>query len=160
MYSYPVDLEPEQIVKWIMVEQEAAPGAFRISVRQTAEAREIPQRREFRLGEDDREDLNEVAVDATLEIEPAHANDGWLLRIVVEDEAGPRLGYRQTALPFDQEIDIAAFYRQFIKCGRGIAAVAAEVDSAAAELRVRRLLNDITVDRHADRKPQPARTPR
>lgn len=157
MYTYAVDVEPEQIVRWIMAEREAAPGTFRISVRQTAEVREIPERREFQLGDDDRKDLNEVAVDATLEIEPAHASDGWLLRIVVEDEAGPRLGYRQTALPSDQEIDIASFYRQFIRRGRGIATVVAEVDDPAAEQRVRRLLDDITVDRHADGKAQRAR---
>ncbi|MBI5265092.1 MAG: hypothetical protein HY852_25135 [Bradyrhizobium sp.] len=158
---YTVDVEPEQIVKWIMAEHEAAPRTFRISVRQTAETREIPQRREFRLGDDDREDLNEVAVDATLEIEPAHANDGWLLRIIVEDEAGPRLGYRQTALPTDQEIDIGSFYRQFIRRGRGIASVVAQVDNSAAELRVRRLLDDITVNRHpGDGKGPPRRTRR
>jgi hypothetical protein len=149
MYTYPVDLEPEQIVRWVMAERQAAPNAFRIAVRQTVETREIPVRREFRLGDEEREDLSEVAVDATLEIAPARADDGWLLRIVVEDEAGPRLGYRQNALPDDQEIDIGSFYRQFIRRGRGTATVVAEVDGPAAERRFRRLLNDITVNRHA-----------
>ena len=148
MYTYAVDLEPEQIVRWIMAEREAAPQTFRISVRQTVETREIPERREFRLGDEEREDLSEVAVDATLEITPARANHGWLLRIVVEDEAGPRLGYGQTAVPSEQEIDIASFYQQFIRRGRGIATVVAEVDNSAAEQRLRKLLDDITVNRH------------
>lgn len=148
MYIYPVDIEPEQIVKWIMAEREAAPRTFKISVRQTVETREIPERREFRLGDEDREDLTEVAIDATLEIAPAHACDGWLLRVVVEDEAGPRLGYRQNAVPSDQEIDIGNFYQQFIRRGRGLATVVVEVDDAAAERRVRKLLDDITVNRH------------
>jgi prophage tail gpP-like protein len=149
MYTYPVDLEPEQIVRWVMAEREAAPNTFRIAVRQTVETREIPIRREIHLGDEDFEDLSEVAVDVTLEITSARGDDGWLLRIVVEDEAGPRLGYRESALPNDQEIDVRSFYRQFIQRGRGTATVVAEIDDTAAERRFRRLLDDITVNRHA-----------
>lgn len=148
MYTYPVDIEPEQIVRWIMAEHDAAPNIFKISARQTVETREIPERREFHLGDEEREDLSEVAVDATLEIAPARADDGWLLRIIVEDEAGPRLGYRQSDVPSEQEIDIGSFYQQFMRRGRGLATVVAEVDNSAAERRIRKLLDDITVNRH------------
>lgn len=148
MYTYEVDVEPEQIVKWVMAEHQATPAAFRIAARQSVETREIPERREYHLGDEEREDLSEVALDATLEIAPEHPEDGWLLRIVVEDELGPRLGYRQTALPSEQAIDIGSFYRQFMKRGRGTATVVAEVDDPAAEQRVRKLLDDVTVDRH------------
>lgn len=148
MYSYEVDVEPEQIVKWVMAEHEATPETFRIAARQTVEARQIPERREYHLGDEEREDLSEVAVDATLEIAPERSEDGWLLRIVVEDELGPRLGYRQAAVPTEQEIDIGSFYRQFMKRGRGVATVVAEVDDATAERRVRKLLDDVTVNRH------------
>ncbi len=148
MYTYPVDIDPEQIVRWIMAEHDAAPNIFKISARQTVETREIPERREFHLGDEEREDLSEVAVDATLEIAPARADDGWLLRIIVEDEAGPRLGYRQSDVPSEQEIDIGSFYQQFMRRGRGLATVVAEVDNSAAERRIRKLLDDITVNRH------------
>ena len=148
MYSYPVDVEPEQIVRWVMAECEATPTAFRITARQTVETREIPERRELHLGDEEREDLSEVAVDATLEIGPERSEDDWLLRIVVEDELGPRLGYRQTAAPSEQEIDIGSFYQQFMRRGRGTATVVAEVADSTAEQRVRKLLDDITVNRH------------
>jgi hypothetical protein len=151
MYTCEVDVEPEQIVKWVMAEHEATPAAFRIAARQTAEMREIPEKREYHLGDEEREDLSEVAVDATLEIRPEHSEDGWLLRVVVEDELGPRVGYRQTALPSEQAIDIGSFYQQFLRRGRGTATVVAEVDDSAAEHRVRRLLDDVTVNRHPAR---------
>jgi hypothetical protein len=42
-----------------------------------------------RLGDQEREDLNEVATVATWEITPFHSNDGWSLTIIVEDQVGP-----------------------------------------------------------------------
>jgi hypothetical protein len=65
-----------------------------------------------------------------LEIGPAHASDGWLLTVVVEDEAGPRLPDRETRIEGEQQIDVASFYRQFIRPGRGLATVTAEVETA------------------------------
>ena len=38
--------------------------------------REIPTRKEFHLGDEEREDLSEVATVATLEIAPRHTNEG------------------------------------------------------------------------------------
>jgi len=89
METYPVELDPEQIVRWLMAEQKAAPSAFRITARRTTEARDVPARRELHLGDEEREDLREIATIATLEIAPIHASDGWLLTVAVEDEAGP-----------------------------------------------------------------------
>lgn len=148
MYVYPVDIEPEQIVRWVMAERQATPTAFKIAARKTVETRDIPLQRELHLGDEEREDLNEVAVDAILEITPTHSDDGWLLRIVVEDELGPRVEDRQSSVPSEQEIDIGSFYRQFIRRRRGTATIVAEVDNSAAEQRLRSLLDDITVDRH------------
>jgi hypothetical protein len=34
-------------------------------------------------------DLSEITTIAILKISPAHAHDGWLLRVVLKDEAGP-----------------------------------------------------------------------
>src|SRR6516162_3575654 len=49
METYPVELDPEQIVRWLMAEQKAAPSAFRITARRTTEARDVPARRELHL---------------------------------------------------------------------------------------------------------------
>lgn len=91
MESYLVDIDPAQVVRWIKAEHEAWPSAFRITAVRSREVRDIPARSEFHLGDEEREDLSEVAVLATVEIAPGNAADGWLLHIVVEDEIGPRL---------------------------------------------------------------------
>ena len=153
MPTYPVDTDPEQIVRWLLAEQQARPSILRISARRTAEVREIPERREFHLGDEEREDLSEVATVATLEIAPAHASEGWLLTIVIEDEVGP------TAAG-EGEIDLEKFYREFIRPGRGSATVVAEVQDSAAEARLTGLLNTIEKNRHGpDRSKSGGRKP-
>lgn len=148
MESYPVDLDAGQILRWVMAEQRMAPLAFRLTARRATEVQEIPLRKELRLGDEEREDLREIATIATLEIAPFHAHDGWRLTIVVEDEAGPQLSERTAATGGDEEIDPGAFYEEFIHPGRGTANVTAEVDDSAAKARLTRLLASIETNRH------------
>jgi hypothetical protein len=79
MQTYPVDIDPGQVARWLKAECEVAPSTFKISARRRQEAREIPVRAETHLGDEEREDLTEIATIATLEIAPVHAGDGWLL---------------------------------------------------------------------------------
>lgn len=181
MESYLVDIDPAQVVRWVKAEQEAWPSAFRITAVRSREVRDIPARSEFHLGDDEREDLSEVAVLATVDIAPGNAADGWLLHIVVEDEIGPRLskvdamadlitetsgsGGRQdpadddasgpdgaaeggagAADGSDQDLDLAAFQREFLRPGRGTATITAEVDGAPARRRLANLLEAIERD--------------
>lgn len=148
MQNYPVDIDPEQIVRWVKVENEAAPSTFRVIARRASEVREIPVRRETHLGDEEREDLSEIATIATLEIAPAHPGDGWLLTVVVEDEVGPRILHDTAATEREQQIDLGTFYKEFIRPGRGSANVTAEVEDPAAKARVTRLLNAIERNRH------------
>src|SRR5437899_7897135 len=115
MESYPVDIDPSQVVRWVKSEQERSPSTFRISARRSREVREIPARSELHLGDEEREDLTEIATIGTLEIAPAHTADGWLLRVVVEDEIGPRLSEGEMAGVAEQQIDLGAFYHEFIR---------------------------------------------
>jgi hypothetical protein len=148
MQTYPVDIDPKQIVRWVMAEREAVPSSLRVLVLRNSETRDIPIRKEFHIGDQEREDLSEIATIATLEITPADASDGWLLKVVVEDEAGPRVPDRGIPLEGEQKIDIGSFYSQFIRSGRGIASVTAEVEDSAAEARMKRLLEAIETNRH------------
>ncbi len=143
MATYPIDIEPQQIVSWLMVEQKATPSLFRIDARRVNEAREIPLRPEYHLGDEERETLSEMDTIATLEVKPAYSGEDWTLTVSVEDEAGPRLGTSQ-----EQQIDLASFYHHFIRLGRGIATATAEVGSAAGERHLKELLEAILVDRH------------
>ena len=143
MESYAVDIDPSQVVRWIKAEQERAPSTFRITARRSRQVREIPMRQELHLGDEEREDLNEIATIGTLEVAPAHAADGWLLRIVVEDEAGPRIAMGETASAIEQQIDLGAFYHEFIRPGRGSAEITAEVEGPEGKARLAYLLGAI-----------------
>jgi len=149
MESFPVDIDAEQVVRWVIAEQVAAPSTFKTTARRATEVREIPTRREYHLGDEEREDLSEVATVATLEIAPAHAGEGWLLTVTIEDEIGPRVAGEGAATETEQQIDIGTFYSTFIRPGRGTASVIAEVDGPAARANVTGLLADIERNRHA-----------
>ena len=147
METYPVDIDPGQVVRWIKAECEAAPATFRIDARRSREVRDIPVRRESHLGDEEREDLSEIATIAALEIAPAHASDGWLLRVVIEDEVGPRVPDGNTGAGGEHRIDLGTLYHEFIRPGRGSANVVAEVEGPAAKRRLTRLLNAIETNR-------------
>jgi hypothetical protein len=149
MQTYPVDIDPEQVVRWIKAECEAAPSTFKVNARRTMEVREIPVGKETHLGDEEREDLTEVATIGTLEIAPIHASDGWLLSVIVEDELGPRVPDRAMASAGEQQIDLGTFYSDFIRPGRGSATVIAEATDSAANARVTCLLNAIETNRHS-----------
>jgi hypothetical protein len=146
--TYPIDIEPQQIVRWLVAEQKASPSLFRFDARRANEVRDIPPRPEYRLGDDEREDLNEVDTIATLEVRPAHASEGWTLTVSVEDEAGPRLINEEGGDGLEQPMDLATFYRRFIRSGRGIATATGEIENAAGERRLKELLDAVLVNRH------------
>jgi hypothetical protein len=143
--TYPIDIEPAQIVRWLMAEHHATPSLFRIDVRRSSEVHQLPSSAKYHLGDEERRDLSEVDTVATLEVSPIHAAEDWVLTITVEDEVGPR-----ATSPDDiqQPMDIRTFYRDFIRSGRGIATASAEVRDAAAEQHLKNLLDAVLVNRH------------
>jgi hypothetical protein len=148
METYPVDIDPKQVVRWVKAEHEAAPSSFRVLARRTTEAREIPFGKEIHLGDEEREDLSEIATIATLDVSPVPASDGWLLSIVVEDESGPRVSVGGMTAEAAQQIDLGTFYNEYIRPGRGTANIVVEVEGPAARARVTRLLDAIEKNRH------------
>ena len=148
MQSYPVNLDPEQVVRWFMAERRAPPLTFTAVAKRATEPRDLPAQRELQLGDQEREDLSEIATIATLEIAPIHASDGWRLTVAVEDEAGPRVPEEGAVDDGDEEIDLDAFYDEFIRPGRGSANVVAEVEDSAAERRLADLISTIERNRH------------
>lgn len=147
--TYSLDIDPEQVARWVMAERDIAPASFRVTARRSREVREIPLRKETHLGDQEREDLSEIATVATLEIAPMHTSDGWTISIVVEDELGPRVSNALTNDETEQPIDPGHFFKEFIRTGRGNAAVIAEAQDGAAMERVRLLLRTIEAGRHA-----------
>lgn len=148
MEPFPVDIDPKQIVRWVIAEHRITPSSLKIVARRTVEERQIPARADLHLGDEEREDLSEIATVATLEVAPAHPSDGWLMTIVVDDEIGPRGPGRGTTVEDEQQIDLETFYSQFIRPERGIATVVAQANDAAAEARLSSLFASIESDRH------------
>jgi hypothetical protein len=148
MDSHPVDLDPEQVVRWLLAEQAGRSLQLRLNARRSTEIREIPARRELHLGDEEREDLNEIATIGTLEIAPQHPREGWRLTVVVEDESGPRLIDPGPAS--EQSIDLNTFYHEFLRPGRGTASLTAEVEGSDGEAHLARLLSSIETDSHPD----------
>jgi hypothetical protein len=109
-------------------------------------------RREVHLGDQEREDMTEIATVGTLEIAPVESGKGWLLTVLVEDESGSRAPDDNAAPEGEEEIGLDAFYDEFIRPGRGNAYVVAEVENAAAKGRVTRLLNRIERNLHHSEK--------
>jgi hypothetical protein len=146
--TYPIDIEPEQIVRWLLAEQEATPSLFRFDARVVREVRDIPPRSEYHLGDEEREDLSEVDTIATLEIRPANLSDRWALTISVEHEAGPRAANQPVNTSSEQKIDLGGLYHHFIRSGRGLATAKAEIQDSAGEQHMKKLIDTILVDRH------------
>jgi hypothetical protein len=154
MESYPVDTDPEQVVRWLMVERQIGSPLLEINARRVLEAQDIPVQQELRLGDEEREDLSDAATIATLEIAPIHAGDGWRLTVVVEDESGSRDPDEVSA---DESIDLETFYSEFVRPGRGTTRLVAEVEGPEAEARLARLLGAVETNSHPhDRGPPPA----
>ena len=148
MEPYPVDIDAGQVVRWVMAEHRAAPSTFRILARRITELQDIPLQTELGLGDEEREDLSEIATIAILEIAPVHAGDGWRLIVTVEDEMGPRTPDDGLTVASEEEIDLDTFYKEYIRTGRGSANVVAEADDPEARGRMTRLLNAIERDQH------------
>lgn len=129
MDSYPVDADPEQVVRWLMVERQKGSVGLQIIARRINEVQEIENRPEFRLGDEEREDLSDKATIATLEISPAHASEGWRLIMSVEDEFRPSAPDEDSEEAEKEEpIDLDTFYLDFIRPRCGTANVMAEVE--------------------------------
>jgi hypothetical protein len=90
MESYPVDvdIDPEQVVRWLMVERQRGGSGLEIRAWRVNERRPIAASLEDRLGDEEREDINDEATMARLEVSPAHA-EGWRIVISVEAEVHP-----------------------------------------------------------------------
>jgi hypothetical protein len=132
MEPFPVDIEPN--VRWIIAEHRMTPSSLKIVARRAAEERQIPARAEFHLGDEEREDLSEIATVATPEIGPSHPSEGRLMTIVVEDEIGPRGPGRGTMVEDEQQIDLETFNSRFIRPERGTATFAAQANEPRPRL--------------------------
>jgi hypothetical protein len=148
METYPIGLAPEQVVRWMLDEDRR--HAFDILVNATRAYRpgELRDGLSEQLDDAEREELSEVSEVGHLEIRPRQKPHLWALRVRVEDDIGSRLPEDEPLPEGEEEIDLQAFYEEFIVPDRGVAEVTVEVESPAAKASLNRLLEAMLTDRH------------
>jgi hypothetical protein len=154
--TYPVDIAPEQVVRWLMVEGRLHAFDLLVSATRSFEPGELTGGASRRLGDEEREEVSEISEVGLLEVMPRQKPHIWTLRVRVEDDIGPRLPEDESVPETEEELDLPTFYEEFIKADRGIAEVSVEVDSPAAKASFNRVLEAMTTDRHQRGKPEPA----
>ncbi len=147
MESYSVDTDPEQIIRWLMVERERGASGLQIGAVRVNERQPWGDGLDLALGDEEREDLSDQVTVAVLEISPIQAGEGWRLIVTVEDEFHPPEADGEDESE-EEEIDLDTFYLEFIRPGRGTASVIAEVDSPEGEAHLDRLLEAIETNTH------------
>ena len=152
--TYPVDIAPEQVVRWLMVEGRLHAFDLLVSATRSFEPGELAG--DERLGDEEREEVSEISEVGLLEVMPRQKPHIWTLRVRVEDDIGPRLPEDEPVPETEEELDLPTFYEEFIKADRGIAEVSVEVDSPAAKASFNRVLEAILTDRHQHGKVEPA----
>lgn len=138
MESYPVDIDidPEQVVRWLLVERQRGGGSgLNISAWRLNQRLPVEPGVEDRFGEEEeREDLRDEVTMAELVIAPTHTGEGWRMVVSVEVELEPIVPGEDSAETEREPIDLDGFYLDFVRSGRGAASVTAEAESPRRKL--------------------------
>lgn len=138
MPSYNVEVPPELIVRWLM--DALAVGPLKNGIRAT---REYVVKDDFNLdsaGLSGSDDIDVVVAVGTLEVEAAPPAGGWTLKICVEDALGDRLPEDEPVPEEPEDIDLEAFWVEFIDPDRGVALAELDAGSPAARNRFERFV--------------------
>jgi hypothetical protein len=143
-----VDIEPRQIVRWLLDEERIKAFDLLVSATRSYEREELAPREEKQLGEAEAEELSEINEVGLLEVVPRNEPSRWTLRIRVTDDIGPRMPDDEPVPTEDEEIDLATFNEEFVVADRGFTEVSAEVKDRAASAELTRLAEAIVETRH------------
>ena len=154
--TYPVDIAPEQVVRWLMAEGRLHAFDLLVSATRSFAPGELTGGESGTLGEEEREEVSEISEVGLLEVMPRQKPHIWTLRVRVEDDIGPRLPEDEPVPETEEELDLPTFYEEFIKADRSLAEVSVEVDSPAAKASFNRVLEAMLTDRHQHGKVEPA----
>ena len=146
MSEYDLEIPGDQIFHWL--KEELASGRQRIACRAFCEYVEDE------VGGEQVEEMNEdtgvhsMSTTATLEIFPAAAANGWMLKVFVEDVVGPHVPEDKSVAGGPEEIQLDDFYAKFIAPDSGIIFVSVSAESEIAKAQFDNLLSEMTEDRH------------
>ncbi len=152
MERFAIDLDPTQLVHWLLAEEEEGRLDHNIHAAHSYSWQPAPDTAEFRLGDEEQEDVDQVTLVGHLEIAPFAEGDGWTLRVRAEDSLGPRTPEDEPVPPEEEEIDLATFEEEFIRPKRAMIEIEGEARDENAKRRLQRLLQAIETDRHRKRR--------
>lgn len=148
MESYPLDIDPEQVVLWLLQEERAGRGKLQVAAWRAYETPEVANRELAGLGDQERAELSDVLEVGLLEVTPPPGGARWTLRLRFEDDTAVRLPEDEPVPEGEEEIDLQTFYDVFVAPPRGTMEVSVEVGSTAAKGQFTKVLNAIRADRH------------
>ena len=146
MLEYGLEIPADQIFHWL--KDELASGRQRFVCRGTRDyVADV-------LGKVENTDIDEdygiqmITTTGTLEISPAGAANGWLLKVYVEDVVGPHIPEDSSVPAEPEEIQLDDFYAQFIAPDTGTVFVTVSAESKSAKAQFDAVLTEIIEDRH------------
>jgi len=146
--TYPIDIAAEQVVQWLLDESRVRPFDLLVRATRSYQAGELTGGESASLGEEERNEVSDIAEVGLIEVAPRRKPSQWILRVRVEDDIGPRLPEDEPVPEGEEEIDLQTFHKQFIAADRGIAEVSLDAESPAAKAQAERVLEAILTDRH------------
>ena len=146
MLEYDPEISADQIFHWL--KEELASGRQRITCRATCKyvADELNGEHVEEVNEDT--GVHSMSTMATLEISPASAADGWMLKVFAEDVVGPHVPEDSSVPGGPEEIELDDFFTKFIAPDSGAVFVSVSAESEAAKAQFDSLLSEMTEDRH------------
>lgn len=149
MQEYELDTFSDQIVHWL--KDELARARPRVSYVATRDyvADESADLQSAGLG--DEADAASLLTVGSLEVRPVHADEGWCLKVRVEDAVGLHIPDDSSVPDYPEEIDLDDFQTQFTASDNCTEFVTLQVDTDAAKKRFDAMFVDIIKDRHRGR---------
>lgn len=149
MPEYPIEIAPEQILKWIKAELAVRPKEF--DVRAERDFKTAGDIDEESVGMDEDMELEAVTSVGLVEVKPAGRSENWILRIRVEDPFGDHVPEGRSVGDTAEEIDLATFEELFLSAGdRASVETVLVADTRKTAARVSGLFQDILTDRHTE----------
>ncbi len=148
MEEYPIDVLPEQIVRWLGDEQRRDPHAFHVSATREFVDTGIKDFEANGVGADT--DVDSVTAVGIVEVCPAQEPKGWQLRIRAEDDLGEHIPEDHSVEADPEEIDLETFEALFVAPGRAILDATLHAETPAARDRFQALAEAMMSDRHGD----------
>lgn len=146
MTRYELDTAADHIVRWL--KDEMTEGKQSLQVRATREYVREPVLDRETAQLDDETDVSSLLTVGVLDVWPAGVEDGWRLRVRVEDIFGPHTPEDESVPTGPEEIDLDDFETNFIAPDRGTAFVSVEVDSAGAKQRFDNIFANLMRNQH------------